>query len=136
MASLEEQLSEYSSQLSKLVPTKKEQEQANEAGAKVFAEKLTEITKSKHYSRKKDAKYGHMADNISFSATNSDGEHDGSASVGWINRYHAMNAMRLNNGTVNIHADHFVDQARNDCQKEVFEAQARAIKASRGRGDD
>lgn len=132
MASFEEQLRAYSNQLDKLVPTKKEQEKANEAGAKVLADRLTEITKSKHYSRKKDAKYGHMADNVSYSTTNADGEHDGSATVGWTNHFHAMNAMRLNNGTVNIRADHFVDNARNDTKNEVFEAQVKAIKANRG----
>lgn len=127
MASLEEQLQDYRKQLQKLVPTTSQKKKANLAGAKVYQERLTEVTRSKHYSNKKDAKYGHMADHIEVSGENSDGVTDGSATVGWPNRYHAMNAMRLNDGTVHIKADHFVDVTREESNADVVKAQAKAL---------
>ncbi|MCH3989874.1 MAG: HK97 gp10 family phage protein [Lactobacillus sp.] len=128
MASLEEQLEAFRKRVAACVPNKEQQQKATEAGAKYFAQELSKITKEKHYSNKKDAKYGHMADHISFHAGNGDGVMDGSSTVGWTNRYHAMNAMRLNDGTVHIKADHFVDNAREDCMQGVLEAEAKALK--------
>lgn len=127
LASFEDQLAALQKQVNALVPTKEQQRQATKAGAEVFAKKLAEVTKAKHYSRKKDEKYGHMADNVGFVDKNADNQIDGSSTVGWNNKYHAMNAMRLNNGTVHIKADHFVDQARQDYAADVFEAERKAL---------
>ena len=63
---------------------------------------------------------------------NSDEVADGSATVGWPNRYHAMNAMRLNDGTVHIKADHFVDITREESNDAVVEAQAKALGFKKG----
>lgn len=127
MASFEEQLHNYQKQLANLVPNTQQKAAANLAGAKAFQRNLTRTTREKHYSRKKDEKFGHMADHIAVSKRNADNVADGSATVGWPNRYHAMNAMRLNDGTVHIKADHFVDQVRQDSQEDVLEAQAKAL---------
>lgn len=127
MTSLEEQLAQYQRELAKLVPNEKQKMKANHAGAEVLQKRLTEVTREKHYSNKKDEKYGHMADNIKISDKNADGITDGSATVGWPNRYHAMNAMRLNDGTVHIKADHFVDETRQAATKDVLEAQAKSL---------
>lgn len=127
MASLEEQLSEYRKQLSHLIPTTAQKRKANMAGAKIYKDRLTEVTRSKHYSNKKDEKYGHMADHIEISDKNADDIDDGSVTIGWPNRYHAMNAMRLNDGTVHIQADHFVDQTREESNDDMVRAQAKAL---------
>lgn len=127
LTSLEDQFAELQKQVNALVPTIAQQRKATRAGAAVFAKKLAEVTKAKHYSNKKDAKYGHMADHVSFVDKNADNEIDGSSTVGWSNQYHAMNAMRLNDGTVHIKADHFIDQARQDYAADVFEAERQAL---------
>ena len=72
MASFEDQLNNYRKQLSKLVPNTEQKLKANKAGAEVYQKRLAEVTKAKHYSNKKDEKYGHMADHIEISDKNSD----------------------------------------------------------------
>lgn len=128
MASLEEQLAEFERKVAAQVPNQEKKQKITKAGAEYFAEKLAEITKAKHYSNKKDKKYGHMADHISSDGRNGDGTVDGTSTVGWTNRYHAMNAMRLNDGTIHIKADHFVDNARQDCMDGMLAAEAKAWK--------
>ena len=118
--------------MSKLVPNTEQKLKANKAGAEVYQKRLAEVTKAKHYSNKKDEKYGHMADHIEISEKNRDGVTDGSATVGWPNRYHAMNAMRLNDGTVHIKADHFVDLTREESNDAVVAAQAKALGFKKG----
>lgn len=117
-----EQLESWLKDVHKLVPNEEEQERITKAGAKKLAENLTEVTRKKHYSSHRDEKFGHMADNISYNSNNINGEHDGSSVVGWTNKYHDMNAMRLNDGTKHIRADHFVDQNLADSQDDVFNA--------------
>ena len=46
MSSFEQQLQEYRKQLRKLVPTTSQKKKANFAGAKVYQERLTEVTRS------------------------------------------------------------------------------------------
>ncbi|KAF0341454.1 HK97-gp10 family putative phage morphogenesis protein [Pediococcus acidilactici] len=127
-----DQLEKWLKDVHKLVPDEAEQERITKAGAKKLADNLTETTRKKHYSSHKDEKYGHMADNISYNSNDIDGEHDGSSIVGWTNKYHDMNAMRLNDGTKHIKADHFVDQNLADSQDDVFNAMLDEYK----KGDD
>lgn len=99
--------------------------------ATVFMKHLQEVTSAKHRSTHNDGSYGHAADNISMS-------HDKSGSgyyqdsnhvrVGWKKRYHAMNMMRVNDGTKKIIGDHFVDNLREDpaVQQEMLEAAKKA----------
>lgn len=103
--------------------TIKEQETITEAGAEVFKEKLEAETNAKHRSSHNDKTYGHMADHISYMKKNADGVQDGTSTVGWDNSYHAMNARHLNDGTKNITADHFIDNARTDSEEEVLMAE-------------
>ena len=84
------------------------------AGAKVFEEKLTNETSSKHRSSHKDKVYGHAADHVTMQSGDVDGTKIGVASVGWDNPYHAMNMQRLNDGTKKIKADHFVENLRKN----------------------
>lgn len=50
--------------------TPAEQAKITTAGAKVFKEELAEVTRQKHYSKKKNLKYGHMADGLAVQSTN------------------------------------------------------------------
>ena len=94
-----EQLASWLKDVHKLVPNEAEQERITKAGAKKLADNLAEATRKKHYSKHKGEKYGHMADNVSYNSNDIDGEHDGSSIVGWTNKFHDMNARRLNDGT-------------------------------------
>lgn len=128
-----DQLENWLKDVHKLVPDEAEQERITKAGAKKLANNLTEVTRKKHYSSHKDEKYGHMADNVSYQSTDIDGEHDGSSIVGWTNKFHDMNARRLNDGTKHIKADYFVDQNLADSQDDVFNAMLNEYKKG---GDD
>lgn len=55
-----------------------------------------------------------MADGLAVQSTNVDGRKNGVSTVGWVNRYHAQNARRLNDGTKKYRADHFVTNVQND----------------------
>ncbi|HJG17356.1 hypothetical protein [Limosilactobacillus vaginalis] len=105
-----------------LTPT--EQEKIALAGGKVFQEKLEKVNREKHYSHHNDKVYGHAADHIDVMNSDVDGEHNGSVTVGWQNRYHAMNMMRLNDGYKGYQADHFVTNIVQD-----REIQAQVLKA-------
>ena len=115
MVSLEEALEGWLktvASIGDLTPT--EQAKITTAGAKVFKEELAEVTRQKHYSKKRNLKYGHMADGLAVQSTNVDGRKNGVSTVGWVNRYHAQNARRLNDGTKKYRADHFVTNVQND----------------------
>lgn len=102
------------------------------AGAKVFEDKLTNETNTKHRSNHNDKAYGHAADHITMQTGSVDGAQIGVASVGWDNPYHAMNMQRLNDGTKKIKADHFVDNLRkNDAVISEVTAAEAAIYAAK-----
>lgn len=90
----------------------------NMAGADIFEKALRDETNAKHRSTHKDESFGHAADNIGKYApkgANKDaGVKLGSFIVGWKNRYHAMNMLRLNDGTKKIVGDHFVTNLRQN----------------------
>ena len=102
--------------------TPAEQVKITNAGAKVFKKELEEVTREKHYSRKKNPKFGHMAVGLAIQSTNADGRKNGVSTGGWKNNYHAQNARRLNDGTKKYRADHFVTNVQNDStvQKKVL----------------
>ncbi|MCE2069293.1 phage tail protein [Streptococcus thermophilus] len=102
-----------------------EQSKITSAGAKVFKKELEEVTREKHYSKKKNPKFGHMADGLAIQTSNADGVKTGVSTVGWKNKYHAENARRLNDGTKKYRADHFVTNVQNDSnvQKKVLLAE-------------
>lgn len=90
----------------------------NMAGADIFEKALRDETNTKHRSSHKDAAWGHAGDNIGkYSPKGVDkdsGVKLGSFIVGWKNRYHAMNMLRLNDGTKKIVGDHFVTNLRQN----------------------
>lgn len=113
--SLEEQMNAWLSNLSKLVVINDENKSAiTKAGADVFRDALEDETRKKHYSHHDDKVYGHMADHIVSSNKDVDGRLTGKSTVGWPNQYHALNALRLNDGTIKIKPDHFVTNLREN----------------------
>ena len=90
----------------------------NMAGADIFEKALRDETNAKHRSNHKDESFGHAADNIGKYApkglSKDSGVKLGSFIVGWKNRYHSMNMLRLNDGTKKIIGDHFVTNLRQN----------------------
>ncbi|WP_242362038.1 phage tail protein [Limosilactobacillus antri] len=88
------------------------------AAGEVFLTHLRSEANAKHRSNHNDKVYGHMADNIDMmpiAKGNGDEFLDlGAQVVGFPFFYHAMNAMRLNDGTKKIPADHWITNLRND----------------------
>ena len=117
----------------------KDQEKITKAGADVLAEKLTEYTKAKHPDTKgTGGKYGHLSEYISSATGDIDKEHNGNSVAGFGDK--AFVARFLNDGTKNIHGDHFVDNSRDDAKDAVFAAEAEKYQAiiakANGGGDE
>ncbi|UXE90206.1 phage tail protein [Limosilactobacillus reuteri] len=115
----------------------------NMAGADVFEKALRDETNAKHRSTHKDATWGHAADNIGKyvpkGANKDAGVKLGSFIVGWKNRYHAMNMLRLNDGTKKLIGDHFVTNLRQNStvRSEMLKAEReRYDEILRKKGDD
>lgn len=121
---MDEALGQWLKQVSKAAQLSvSDQEKITKAGADVYAKKLAETTKEKHPNTKGDGgKYGHLSEDIISAAGDIDGDHNGSSTVGFGNK--AFIAGFLNDGTKYIHADHFVDNARDDAKDAVFAAEA------------
>lgn len=115
----------------------------NMAGADIFEKALRDETNTKHRSTHKDAAWGHAADNIGKYApkglSKDSGVKLGSFLVGWKNRYHSMNMLRLNDGTKKIVGDHFVTNLRQNStvRSEMLKAEKeRYEEILRKKGDD
>lgn len=124
MTNLDDALGDWLGQVERIAQmSRADQAKITVAGAKVYADKLREKTKSTHPNRKNSGgKYGHLSDNIGFNGANIDGEKDGSSVVGFNKK--AFVARMLNDGTKFRSGDHFVDDAREESRNEVFKAQA------------
>lgn len=116
----------------------------NMAGADVFEKALRDETNAKHRSSHKDAAWGHAADGIGKYAlkglSKDSGVKLGSFIVGWKNRYHSMNMLRLNDGTKKIVGDHFVTNLRQNStvRSEMLKAEQERyeeILRKKGEGD-
>lgn len=115
----------------------------NMAGADIFEKALRDETNAKHRSSHKDESFGHAADNIGKYApkglSKDSGVKLGSFLVGWKNRYHSMNMLRLNDGTKKIVGDHFVTNLRQNSavRSEMLKAEKeRYDEILRKKGDD
>ncbi|KRM95959.1 phage-related head-tail joining protein [Liquorilactobacillus aquaticus DSM 21051] len=117
---LDDQLHDWLNSVEKKAINTEQQAQITEAGAKVFVKHLKAETE-KHRSSHNDVKYGHLADNIVCQGTDIDKEKNGNSTVGFGKK--AYVAGFLNDGTVNMKATHFVDNARRESRSEVFAAE-------------
>ena len=118
MAELDEQMSDWLNQIKSVVPSAEQSAEITEAGAKVLADKLKEAAP---VSKKKEEKYGHLKDNITYIPTDIDGEKNGNSTVGFQKK--AYIARFLNDGTVKMPATHWVDNVRSEASSDIFAAQ-------------
>lgn len=108
----------------------------NLAGAEVFQKALTDETRDKHYSSHKNEKAGHAADHITKWTGNktskraADTDFSGVVTVGWDNKWHAMNMMRVNDGTRKMKGDHFITnlRANSSLRETILEAEQKKYK--------
>lgn len=126
MINLTEEINGLDQALNKFIKTVKSASELSEAdkldinmaGAQVFEEALRRETRAKHYSNKKDSKFGHAADGIGMyyprGLSKDSGVPIGSFIVGWKYHFHAMNMMRLNDGTKKLVGDNFITNLRHD----------------------
>lgn len=138
MVGMEQALQDWLNQVSYLSNLSiNEQTKITSAGAKVYKDELEKATREKHYSKHDDKVYGHMADGIVIQKSNVDGMKIGVSTVGWPNSFHATNARRLNDGTKNYTADHFVtnvQQSQDVLQKVLLAEKAEYDKIIGKRG--
>lgn len=111
------------------------------AGAKVFERALREETNAKHRSKHNDKVFGHAADHIGRyqPKDGADGIRLGSYIVGWENAYHAMNMLRINDGTSKLVGDHFITNLQHDpkVRSQVLQAEKEAWNVIReNKGDE
>lgn len=118
MAELDEQMSDWLNQIKSIVPSTEQSAKITEVGAKVLVDKLKEAAP---VSKKKEEKYGHLKDNITYIPTDIDGEINGNSTVGFQKK--AYIARFLNDGTIKMPATHWVDNTRNEVSSEIFAAQ-------------
>lgn len=118
MAELDEQMSDWLNQIKSVVPSAEQSAKITEVGAKVLVDKLKEAAP---VSKKKEEKYGHLKDNITYIPTDIDGEINGNSTVGFQKK--AYIARFLNDGTIKMPATHWVDNTRNEVSSEIFAAQ-------------
>lgn len=122
------------------------------AGAKVFASALKEATpvSSEHYNGgrsvahtnrlhgKKPRKTKHLRDSITYKpGFTSDKLFSGNTSVGFEDKYQAMVARFVNNGTAGMSQKevknmHFIEKAQNEAKSEMLKAEAEKYKEVMG----
>ncbi|WP_281829384.1 HK97-gp10 family putative phage morphogenesis protein [Lactobacillus amylolyticus] len=129
MADLSSQLNDWLENVAKLVPDTQTKAAMTEAGAKVFAEHLKNVTPR---SKDNDTKYGHLADNVTYQKSDIDGENNGNSTVGFGKK--AYIARFLNDGTKKMKATHFVDNARHESEEAVFTAEKAVYDSLNGGG--
>lgn len=142
MASLDSLMQTFARNAEKFaIPDTATKKEMTAAGAKVFTESLKATTKEQHY--QKDGKKGskrkvkHLADSIVFENNDVDGIDNGNSIAGFQGKdesgiNHARIARFLNDGTIKLQGDHFVDVTRKESAPAVFEAEKKVLDAKRG----
>ncbi|WP_173008217.1 HK97-gp10 family putative phage morphogenesis protein [Lactobacillus helveticus] len=153
MADLGENLLKWYEQVektAKLTPTQKAQ--VTGAGAKAFSSALEQATpvSSENYSGgrsvghnntlhgEKARKTKHLRDSITYKpGFTSDGLFSGDTSVGFEDKYQAMVARFVNNGTAGMSQKevknmHFIEKAQNEAKNEMLRAEAEKYKEVMG----
>lgn len=104
-----------------------DREKVTKAGAKALAANLERVTREKHNSD--DNETTHLADTVTWNATDLDGVHDGTATAGFSEKgKRAYIARFLNDGTVKRTGDHFVDINRQESVNDVVAAERKAYR--------
>lgn len=132
MAELDNQLDSWLRTIAKKIPSTEDTAKITEAGANVLAKHL-KAEADKHRTDRNDVKYGHLADNVVAQNTDIGGEKNGNSVVGFSKK--AFVARFLNDGTKNMAATHFADNARKEAQDDVLKAQMEEYDKLTGGGD-
>ncbi len=123
MVSMVEQLDDYLAKIKRLVPNRAERTIITKTGADVLQKKLADETKRLHYSNRiATGNDPHLADSVLVSSKNVDGDVDGTATVGWVKKK-AVIARWLNDGTVYIVGDHFVEKTREETRSDILKSE-------------
>lgn len=144
MADLDQLMENFGRNVEKLaVPDQVTRKAMTAAGAKVFTEALQKETRAKHYQSagKKGSKrkVKHLADSITFDNTDVNGIDNGNSVAGFQGKdesgiNHARIARFLNDGTIKMKGDHFVDNVRREVAPAVFEAEKKVLNSVNGGG--
>ncbi|MDH5099753.1 hypothetical protein OQI87_01005 [Lactobacillus kefiranofaciens] len=153
MADLGKQLDDWYNSITRVAHlTPMEQGKITGAGARAFAEalKLSTPVSSENYSSgrsvghnnalhgKKARKTKHLQDSITYKpGFTSDGLLSGDTSVGFEDKYQAMVARFVNNGTAGMSPKevknmHFIENAQNEAKNEMLRAEAEKYKEVTG----
>lgn len=92
--------------------TVEEREAVTSAQAEALQDKLSKVTKDKHYRDRKTGKVKHLADSVITGTLEGEINGDGSTSVGFstTDANHARIARMLNDGTKKMQGDSFWDE--------------------------
>lgn len=153
MADLDDELQDWYKKVTKNVNLTKDQKaEITGAGARTFARALRSTTpvSSEHYSTgrsvghnnalhgKKGRKTKHLRDSITYKpGVTADRLAAGDTSVGFENRYYAMVARFVNNGTAGMSRKeiknmHFIEKAQNQAKDAMLRAEAAKFKEVTG----
>lgn len=141
MADLADMMETFGRSTEKLIPDYATKKAMTAAGAETLTQALKTETRSKHYQR--DSKKGskrkikHLADSVVFENTDVNEIDNGNSVVGFQGKdesgiNHARIARFLNDGTIKMRGDHFVDNIRRATAPAVFEAEKKVYDAMTG----
>ncbi|USS86492.1 hypothetical protein M3M38_07435 [Fructilactobacillus cliffordii] len=135
MADIDEQMNALLGAIRSSVPKGEAQERITYEGAKVMDKHIAQAARSEHYNdakmhnrkRSKERTTKHLADSTMVFKGDIDGIHNGTSTAAFANARksgidHGRVARFLNDGTVKIKADHFVDRAREKAKPEAYSA--------------
>lgn len=141
MADLADMMETFGRNTEKLIPDYATKKAMTAAGAEVLTKALQAETRAKHYQR--DGRKGskrkvkHLADSVTFENTDVNGIDNGNSVVGFQGKdesgiNHARIARFLNDGTIKMRGDHFVDNVRRSASPAVFAAEKKIYDAMCG----
>ena len=124
---LDDQMESWLHGVKDLIPDTSVKSAMTAAEAQAYAKVLHKNTPR---SDDDDSEYGHLQDNIAIQKSDVDGIANGNALVGFSKK--AYVARFLNDGTVKMKANHFVDNSRRESQEAVFKAGIKVYKDKTG----
>ena len=141
MADLADMMETFGRNTEKLIPDYATKKAMTAAGAEVLSKALQAETRTKHYQHtgKKGSKrkVKHLADSVAFENTDVNGIDNGNSVVGFEGKdesgiNHARIARFINDGTIKMRGDHFVDNVRRATAPAVFAAEKKVYDAMGG----
>nr|DAT11343.1 MAG TPA: type I neck protein [Caudoviricetes sp.] len=141
MADFADMMETFGRNTEKLIPDYATKKAMTAAGAEILSKALQAETRTKHYQHtgKKGSKrkVKHLADSVAFENTDVNGIDNGNSVVGFQGKdesgiNHARIARFINDGTIKMRGDHFVDNVRRATAPAVFAAEKKVYDAMGG----